>query len=451
MTFRRRRALGLSALLLTGLVAWIVRGSIRGPASVILITVDTLRPDRLGCYGHLANKTPSIDRLAREGTVFERAYCDTPWTTGSMSSVMTGLYPGRHGLRLPIDKLAPNAVTMAELLHTHGFQTGAVIGSFPLDAVYGLDQGFETYNEDFSLPIINDPDAKISHIESRLPDDQTQQAEFIREKFKNDAYRPDEDVTDAAIHWIDTVRDGKRPFFLWVHYFGPHEKLLGNRSFVEQEPAIIAAYDPDVQANDHAVGRFLDHLRGRGLLDRTLVILHADHGQNLGENDYVGHSMHLDEPSVRIPMIVRYPARMPAGARRRDIARNIDILPTVLDATGARDVDGLPGRSLLPSLWNPGVVDVPAAQQVAYFETYVPTIVFAPLTLPKVGVLLGPVERHGVRTPDWKLVMRSFVGPCTWGALPTRDPFGAWSSAKPSSSTRSTGRSSQRRMVPPTS
>lgn len=399
------------------------------PPSVLLITIDTLRPDRLGCYGHPTNATPAIDRLAREGMLFEHAYCDIPWTTGSMSSVMTGQYGSGHGLRLPTEKLSPTAVTMAERLHDHGFQTAAIIGSFPLDSVYGLDQGFETYDDEFSMPMINDPAATVQHVDSRLPDDMSAQAEFVRQKFLNDAYRPDEDVTDAAIRWLDGKRQRGwfgRPFLLWVHYFGPHEKLFGDRSFVAQEPDIIAAYDADVQASDRAVGRLLDHLRDAGLLDRTVVILGADHGQNLGEYDYVGHSMRLDEVAVRIPLIVRYPARVPAGLRRTDIARNVDILPTVLEATRVRGAAGLQGRSLLPSAADPDGRRVARESQIAYFETYVPTIVLAPLTIEGVGTVLGPVERHGVRTPDWKLVVRRFVGPCAVGTSPTRDPFGAW-------------------------
>jgi len=384
-----------------------------------------LRPDRLGCYGHPTNATPSIDRLAHEGTIFDRAYCDVPWTTGSMSSVMTGNYSQHHGLRLPADKLDPKALTLAEILNARGFQTGAIIGSFPLDSVYGLDQGFEIYDDEFTVPMIRDPGTKVAHVESHLPDDPQKQAEFILEKFRNDAYRPDEEVTDAAIRWLETRRDG-RPFFLWVHYFGPHEKLEGDRGFVEQEPRIVAAYDGDVEANDRAVGRLLDDLRKRKILDDTLVILHSDHGQNLGENEYVGHSILLDDASVRIPLIVRYPRRMPARKVNRDIAHNIDIMPTILDVTGTEGIEGLEGRSLIPSWFGARAVD--PLKQVAYFETYMSTIIYAPLAVRGVGTLLGPVERHGVRTPEWKLVEHSFTGACTWGGTPQRDPFGTWSS-----------------------
>lgn len=394
------------------------------PPSVLLITVDTLRPDRLGCYGHPTNRTPAIDRLAHEGALFEHAYCDTPWTTASMSSVMTGLLPNAHGLRLPINKLPPTALTMAELLQVNGYQTGAIIGSFPLDSVYGLDQGFETYDDQFSQPMIAVAGAPIEHMESQLPEDQTAQADFIRKKWQNDAYRPDEDVTSAAIAWLEGRRAEQR-FLLWVHYFGPHEKLRGDVSFVEQEPDIVKVYDADVEASDRAVGRLLDHLRATDMLDRTLVILHADHGQNLGEENYVGHSIRLDEPSVRIPMIVRYPKRVPAGTRSASLVRNIDILPTVLGEARIGGVRGLAGRSLF------AVGPSAAPTDVAYFETYVPTIVYEPLTKPGIGTLLGPVERHGVRTPLWKMVEHRFTGPCSWGAAPTRDPFGAWTVRDP--------------------
>lgn len=392
--------------------------------SILLITIDTLRPDRLGCYGHPTNRTPAIDQLAQEGMLFERAYCDVPWTTGSMASVMTGRYSNEHGLRLPIYKLDPKAVTMAELLHARGFQTGAIIGSFPLDSVYGLDQGFETYDDEFSMPMIAVPGVPVQRIESKLPEQRDEQAAFITEKFKNDAYRPDEDVTDAAIRWLDTVRDG-RPFLLWVHYFGPHEKLRGDSSFVSQEPDIVAAYDPDVEAADRAVGRLLDRLRALRILDDTMVILHADHGQNLGEHDYVGHSLRLDEVSVRIPLIVRYPRLVPPGVRRRDIARNIDILPTVLDVS-ATQAEGTSGRSLVPSRADPSGLRVPADRQIAYFETYVPAITYVPMTTHELGTVLGPMRRLGVRTAGWKLLTDEMVGPCTRGEAPERDPFGTW-------------------------
>ncbi len=394
------------------------------PPSVLLITIDTLRPDRLACYGHPTNKTPAIDRLAHEGMMFERAYCDMPWTTGSMASVMTGRYSDEHGLREPSMKLSPTVTTVAQILRARGVQTGAIVGSFPLDSLYGLDRGFETYDDEFSAPMIVMPEATIARMGGDLPKDDEAKAAFLNQKLQNDWYRPDEDVTDTAIRWLDSTRDA-RPFFLWVHYFGPHEKLRGDRGFKDQEPEIVAAYDGDVAASDRAVGRLLDHLRDLHLLDDMLVILHADHGQNLGEHDYVGHTLRLDEVAVRIPLIVRYPAAIPANLRRRDIARNVDILPTILGAWKT-DARGRPGRSLLPSPRDPLGLRVPATEQTAYFETFIPRYFFVPLTTPENGTVLGAMERRGVRTPAWKLLTDEMVAGCSRGEAAYRDPFGAW-------------------------
>ena len=425
---RRSRALRAAiALALVALSALLVSGGSR--QSVLLITIDTLRPDRLGCYGHPTNQTPAIDRLAREGMLFERAYCDMPWTTGSMASVMTGRYSDEHGLREPSQKLSPTVATMAQILQARGVQTGAIVGSFPLDSLYGLDRGFETYDDEFSAPMIAVPNATVTRMGGELPEDAEAQAAFVNEKLKNDWYRPDEDVTDTAIRWLDTTRD-ERPFFLWVHYFGPHEKLRGDRNFVDQEPEIIAAYDGDVEATDRAVGRLLDHLRDLDLLDHMLVILHADHGQNLGENDYVGHTLRLDEVAVRIPLIVHYPAAVPANVRRRDIARNVDILPTVL-GTGKIAAGELPGRSLLPSLFDPRGLRTPKTAQTAYFETFISRYSFVPVNIPGTGTVLGAMERRGVRTPEWKLLTDELVAGCSRGQAPYRDPFGTWTLESP--------------------
>jgi len=392
--------------------------------SVVLITIDALRPDRLGAYGHTNNRTPAIDRLAREGMLFETAYCDMPWTTGSMSSVMTGQYSSSHGVQLPTTKLKPEAVTMAEILLAEGYQTGAVVASFPLDSVYGLDQGFETYSDEFSMPMIATADTPVEHVESRSPEGDGTGNKATLKKFQNDAYRPDEDVTDAAIHWLETIR-GDRPFFLWVHYFGPHEKLRGDVGFVDQEPAIVKAYDPDVEAADRAVGRFVDRLRSLELLDETLLVVHADHGQNLGEQGFVGHGLRIDEATVRIPLILRYPARIRAGLRRVDTAHNVDILPTVLAAVGLKN-QGPAGRSLLPSHADPRGAYTPADQQIAYFETLLPAMIHVPLLVPQYWTVLGPVKRSGLRTPEWRFVNDQVVGACNYGGTPHRDPFGAW-------------------------
>jgi arylsulfatase A-like enzyme len=397
--------------------------------SVVLITIDTLRPDRLACYGHPANNTPNIDRLAAEGALFEHAYCDMPWTTGSMASVMTGHYSAYHGLRDPRSKLDPAVSTLAQIVHDHGMQTGAVVGSFPLDSVYGLNKGFETYDDKFSMPELVDPNAPVNPVTESYPQNWDEQTKFVQKKEENDWYRPDADVTAAAIQWLNNTRDG-RPFFLWVHYFGPHEKYDRTRSTFPQEREVVVAYDGAVQQTDRAVGRLIDHLRETGLLDKTMVILHADHGQNLGESGYVGHTLRLDEVAVHIPMIVRYPGTMGAGVKRVDIAKNVDILPTVLALENIPAEAG-PGRSLLPVGGDLDGNRVPKDLQVAYFETYLPLYFFWPQTTPETGALLGPMISRGVRTPNWKLTTNEFRGSCSWGHAPARDGNGTWVLSEP--------------------
>jgi arylsulfatase A-like enzyme len=323
-------------------------------------------------------------------------------------------------------------VTLAEILSANGYQTGAVIGSFPLDSVYGLDQGFETYDDEFSLPIFRIPGRPVKKVESRLDEDPAKQSEFVLQKLLNDAYRPDEAVTDAAIRWLERTRDG-RPFFLWVHYFGPHEKTHWDQTFTAQVPEIIAAYDPEVEAADRAVGRLLDRLRSLGLLDVALVVLHSDHGQSLGEHDYVGHSLDLYDVSVRIPLIVRFPGRFPAGTRRRELVRNVDVFPTILDVVGIDGPRPGAGRSLVEPPGRAPGARTPDRSEVAYFETYTSALVpdRTVTAVAGIGRVLGPVIKTGLRTAQWKVIVGRFTAGCSTGDEMARDPSGRYYFLKP--------------------
>ena len=420
-----RRAVALVLLAAAVLVVMVWRRPllpVPGSPSVLIITVDTQRADRLGCYGYDAIRTPAVDSLAAQGVLFENAYCDIPWTTGSMASVMTGRYSSSHGLQLPMHRLRGEAVTLAEIVAAHGYQTAAIIGSFPLDSVYGLDQGFAVYDDEFSLPIIEIPGKAIEDVPSYLDEDPQVQQEFLIKKLTNNAYRSDREVSNAAIGWLESEYDG-RPFFLWVHYYGPHEKIGWHRSMAEQEPATIAAYDGDVEAADAEVGRVLDWLRVRGLIDHTLVVYHSDHGQSLGERDYVGHGMDLYEPSVQIPLVVRYPPLFPAGERRGDLVRNVDIRPTVLEVLGLEDPLPGPGRSLLGPAQD--------GDHEVYLETYASSITPRPITVPSLGPVLAPISRNGLRTGDWKFVVSRIVGPCRRGTRLARTRTGRYFMEEP--------------------
>jgi arylsulfatase A-like enzyme len=400
--------------LLLSVVALGAAGCGGGPEArpnVLLITVDTLRPDRLGAYGYDRIGTPHIDRLAAEGALFENVVTDTPWTTPSMSSVMTGTYATVHGYKSTnANRLAQENVTLAEVLGEAGYTTAAVVGSFPLDAVFQLDQGFDHYDDEFTTPIWSMPGHEFEHIESEFFESPDRQRFFILSKALNDSRREDAEVTDAALAWLSEERPG--PFFLWVHYFGPHEKPDWAVAEDRRELRRIGMYDPDTEVADREVGRLVEAVDALGLGENTLVVFHADHGESLGEHGLVGHGQLLNGASMRIPLIMRYPARISRGVRVSQLARNVDVFPTVLDAIGIASTGELSGESLLPLVGSSAQRGWAAlrerfrGERVAYMETYYPAhVAFAtPVTLPggekvKVGLI-----RRGVQTRDWKYV-----------------------------------------------
>jgi arylsulfatase A-like enzyme len=389
-----------------GTAGWIL---LRKPSpNVVLITIDTLRPDRLSCYGHdLPPTTPNIDRLASEGVLFLNAFCDVTWTTPSMSSVMTGTYATRHGLRSTFQQLDPANVTVAEELKRKGYRTAAIIGSFPLAASFGLNQGFDTYDDHFTAPIVIGGEAPSEPVPDRFANDADQQRFFQFLKAQADAYRPDDAVSDAAIAWLRAARASKSflrkpPFFLWVHYFGPHELADVRLNFLQQNAKIIADYDGQVRHMDTEVGRLLDAMRELQFDENTLTILHADHGQSLNEHQYVGHGKNLFDPTLRIPLIVRLPQVIPGNVRVEARARNIDIMPTILEAAGITTSVALDGLSLRSILSNPN-----APAQEMYCETYLgATDAFSePVADGRGGKLRVGFRRLGILDGRWKFIV----------------------------------------------
>jgi arylsulfatase A-like enzyme len=389
------------ACLAIGVLAWWMWPSQQ--ANVILITVDTLRPDRLSAYGYEKHRTPNFDRLAREGALFENAFCDVTWTTPSMASVMTGRYPTVHRIQSSFQRLSPEAITLAEVLLESGFHTAAIMGSFPLHSVFGLNQGFQTYDDTFSKPLIL-PASGTPPVETERgnqptprPDDQAEMVAFIMDKALNDAYRPDDQVSDRVIRWLREER--QEPFFLWVHYFGPHEKPQPTEDLVEVVRLQVEQYDPDVVFADEQVGRVLAVLDELRLTDSTAVIVHADHGQSLMEHHQFGHGRNLYDPNQRIPMLMRLPGVIPKGQRVTRTVRNVDILPTVLDLTHVRTNIPLDGVSLLPIIAGKNV----GGGEEAYAETYLPALRMFSDSIDE-STQLG-FRRLGIRTPEWKFIV----------------------------------------------
>ncbi|UCE87223.1 MAG: sulfatase [Deltaproteobacteria bacterium] len=341
-----------AALALTGATAI---GCDPGPAQhsaprhLALITVDTLRADRLGVYGYAAADTPSIDALAAESLRFERAYAHASATVPSMASLFTGQLPAQHGVLNNAGRIPAGAPTLAERLRGAGFATAAFVGNWALRPGRGFERAFETYTHSF----------------------------IGREAVRPQPENPGRRLTDQALGWLDQ-RDPDARFLLWVHYQEPHgpydppsydaqrgaegaerERILHRSRTNSGRGAIpayqwlghgrlgdyLARYDGEVAETDRQIGRLLEGLRERRLLEDTLVILTADHGEAFGEeNLYLAHGEGLGEVLVRVPLVIRMPGR--PGAVRSDAVRLIDVAPTALALLGV-EADGLAGQSLL--------------------------------------------------------------------------------------------------------
>lgn len=306
--------------------------------NVLVITLDTTRADRLGCYGFKGIETPNIDALAREGVVFERATATVPLTLASHSSIFTGLVPPHHGVR---DNggffLDESKTTMAERLKGAGYATGAFVGAWVLESKWGLAQGFDTYSDKFDLS-----------------------------KFKvvslGTVQKPGNEVVDGALAWLETVRSKK--FFAWVHLYDPHTPYDPPEPYASRYKD--QPYLGEIAFTDAMVGRLLDWLRDRGLADRTLVVLTADHGESLGEHGEPSHSFFIYESTTHVPLIVRTPWGL-AGRSRTEVS-SVDLFPTVLDLVGLPGQEAIDGRSVARALFDPAA----DLGHVAYSETYYP-------------------------------------------------------------------------------
>ncbi len=295
------------------------------PPSLLFITVDTLRADRLECYGYRQVKTPRINALAADGILVENAFTPVPVTLPSHASLFTGTYPWFHGVRdFTGSALGPERTTLAELLLAAGYRTGAVIGAAVLEARWGLDQGFSFYSDYFPPQ----PDRNWQQIAERRGD------QVVRE----------------SLEWIEKNR--QVPFFLWVHLYDPHDPytppapydgLYGSRP-----------YDGEVAWTDECVGRLLDGLKKSGLYESSLIVLVSDHGEGLGEHGEETHGYFLYDSTLRIPLIFKLPGTDAPRARRvSGPLETVDVLPTVIDILGINGKTAAPeiqGRSALALL-----------------------------------------------------------------------------------------------------
>ena len=296
----------------------------RRPTNLLIVTIDTLRADRLGAYGYGLAHTPHLDRLATEGVTFLDAVSAAPITLPSHSTIFTGLFPPAHGVR---DNgsyaLGPEATTLAEVLQRRGFRTQAFVPALVLARRYGLDQGFDGYDDDLYA--------------------EDQPAMFLIRD------RPAATTATLAEKWLATwnAESPRKPFFLWVHLFDPHQPYTPPRRF---RTITANPYDAEIAAADDGVGTILEKLRALGELDRTLVIVTADHGESLGEHGEKTHGIFIYDATVRVPLLVRFPALFSPGTRNALPVRSADLFPSALDALGLPAPADLDGSSFLPEL-----------------------------------------------------------------------------------------------------
>jgi arylsulfatase A-like enzyme len=337
------------------------------PRLVVLIVIDTLRADRLGCYGALTVETPALDALSREGVLYENAVTSVPLTLPSVATLLTGVYPLQHGIRdngpFALDEAW---TTLAERFREAGCATAAFVSADVLSRDHGLAQGFDLYDDDLSAAFeVYDPQL--------LP---------FRESRQGVERRADATV-DRVLEWAQ-AHGGERAFLL-VHFFDPHLPRDPVPEFRARYPG--RPYDAEVACTDRECGRMLAGLRAHWRPREILTLVVADHGEGLQDHEEEFHGYLLFEETMRVPMILHGPG-VPRAVRCRDLARTIDVAPTLCALAGLAPLPGCSGVTLPES----GGAPAPAVERLAYMETFRPRWE------------QGWCELRGLRTQRWKLI-----------------------------------------------
>ncbi|MEW6273018.1 MAG: sulfatase, partial [Thermodesulfobacteriota bacterium] len=302
--------------------------------SVLLVTLDTTRADHTSAYGYDRPTTPRLEQVVRDGVRFEVAYAPMATTLPSHATMFTGLLPRSHGTLkngLAVDTSLP---LLAEVLQKEGYRTAAFLGSFAVASRFGLARGFEVYDDDFRN---GECKWEIERWEGHKLE-----AEFCR---RGDLTRARAEKWLAANGYLAREAGSKPPFFLWIHFFDPHNpydpppehaRLFPPRGDAPTElDRDIAAYDAEIHFADQEVGKLLDALAAAGRLDDTLVIVAGDHGEGLMDHGWMLHGLQIYEESVRIPFVLRWPARLPRGRSVAGPVELTDLAPTILEVVGA--------------------------------------------------------------------------------------------------------------------
>ena len=288
-----------------------------GPPPIILVSIDTLRSDRLPAYGYAAGATPAIDALAADSILFERAYAHVPLTTPSHASILTGLLPPAHGVRDNLGyRLEAAALPyLPRLLRQAGYATGAAVSAHSLRGEAGFADGFDFYEDRIPVPAR----AGLGGIQ-----------------------RPGAATLAAALGWLRS--NGGKPFFLLLHLFEPHTPWAPPEPFASRH---ASAYDGEVAAADAVLAELVAELRRLGAYDRAAIVLLSDHGEGLGEHGEEEHGVLLYREALQVPLLVKLPGGKRAGERLAAPVQLVDVAPTLLELAGLPRPPGLDGRSLL--------------------------------------------------------------------------------------------------------
>ncbi len=302
--------------------------------NVLLITIDTLRADKLGCYGSQVVQTPNIDALAKRGSLFTRAFAHNPLTLPSHANIFLGTTPPYHGVHDNMNFIVREEfLTLAEHLKNHGYNTGAVIGAFPLDSRFGIDQGFDFYEDDFKKKGL--PKYAVGE-------------------------RKAEVVVRIAQNWLDKQTS---PWFLWIHIWDPHFPYEPPEPFLSQYKN--KPYNGEVAYVDHVLGLFFQNLVVKNLMEKTLIVFTSDHGESLGDHGEKTHGMFAYNATIWVPLILFIPRVEPKKFAQQ--VSHADIFPTVCDVLDIEKPAFLQGISLLSIIQKKKIPD-----RKIYFESLEP-------------------------------------------------------------------------------
>src|SRR5215813_9094961 len=303
--------------------------------NVILITLDTVRADRMDFLGAKQGLTPNLDALARQGIVFEHAYSQAPITPASHATILTGTFPQYHGIRNFGDRLPPSVPFLPDILHAKGYHTGAFVGSIILDPkngfASGFERGFDVYNAGFHR-------------------------QKTGERREASMQRRGEVTLGHVQEWLGHQQGG--PFFLWFHLWDAHDPYNPPEPFRSRFPN--APYNAGIAYVDDTVGKLLDYLRSHGLYDNALIAVAADHGESLGDHGELTHSIFLYDATIHVPLLLKLPGNRFAGQRVHATASLVDLAPTALEGLAQTPPPGMQGHSPLPQVGTPNPEDRPS-------------------------------------------------------------------------------------------